>query len=72
MSYPIDAGIWISALSEFPFVAGLSPLFMEDDDQTALMGGLVWRFTQSHRLGVKVSIEHDTLTTGFGTRFYFH
>ena len=69
--YLIEAGLRSSLLPQLEFLADLSLLSMEDDNQTVLMGGLVYSLTQTLTLSLNVSVADDTLTTGFGTRFYF-
>jgi len=69
--YLIGAGLRSSVLPQLEFLADLSLLSMEDDNQTVLMGGLVYSLTQTLTLSLNVSVADDTLTTGFGTRFYF-
>ena len=69
--YLIGAGIRSSVLPQLELLADLSLLSMEDENETILMGGLVYSLTQSLTLSLNVSVADDTIATGLGTRFYF-
>ena len=69
--YLIGAGLRSSMLPQLELLADLSLFSMEDENQTILMGGVVYSLTQSFTLSVNVFVADDTLTTAFGTRFYF-